>query len=189
MVLGGGQNVHRHGGRAQVIVEQAGSRRLQLIRAILGSGELTSVSTQQVMHAIPAWPGRLDQVRPGQLIQQSAAALKGGAGERGDRVRLKIGTGMQGRQPESAIGLGAQVPTRPGEHGPYRGTRVPVGVQQVQPSLLVGQFTGQVSERDDGVRGGKLGGHPKRQRQPRALISQHGRGGGVRVHPAANQCP
>ena len=39
--------------------------------------------------------GGLDQVRAGQHVQHAAACLQRGAGERGDRVRVEVGAGVQ----------------------------------------------------------------------------------------------
>jgi hypothetical protein len=47
----------------QVVVEQAGQRRPPLVLAVLGGGELAGVVAQQVVQAMPARSGGLDQVR------------------------------------------------------------------------------------------------------------------------------
>jgi hypothetical protein len=162
MPLGGEQGVHRSGGRVQVVVEQAGQRRPPLLFAVLVGGKLTGVGAQQVMHAVPARPAGLDQVRAGQLVKHVAGPLKGGAGERGRRIAVKIGAGMQAQQPEPAGGAGVQGQVRPGKHGPHGGARVPAGGQQVQPPLLISQFTDQVGERGGGPGHGELGPSGKR---------------------------
>jgi hypothetical protein len=64
MTLGREQHVHRGRGRAQVVVEQAGQRRLLLLAAVLIRGQRPGVGSQQVMQAVTARPGVPDQVRP-----------------------------------------------------------------------------------------------------------------------------
>ena len=71
VAFGGVQGVHRGGGGVQVVVEQAGQRRLLPV-LVMSSGELAGVGAQQVMNAMPARVGGLDQVYAGQLVKHSA---------------------------------------------------------------------------------------------------------------------
>ena len=140
---------------------------------------------------MPYRPGSAGWIRCARASTSSSwrACRSGGAGQRGGRVGVEVGAGMQAEQPERPGGVGVQVPVGPGEHRPHRGARVPAGLQQVQPLLLVGQLAGQVGQRHGRAGGGQLGGHPQRQRQPAALGGQlRGR---VRfgVHPCADQRP
>ena len=72
MAFGREQQVHRGGGRAQVVIEQPGQRRLMFPAAILIRGQSPGVGPQQVMQAVSARPGAPDQVRPHQRLQVSA---------------------------------------------------------------------------------------------------------------------
>jgi hypothetical protein len=147
------------------------------------------VAAEQVVHAVSDCSGVVDQVRAGQPVQQAARSLDSRAGEGGSRVGIDVEARVQAEQPERCGGVGAQVPARPGEHGPDRGARVAVGVQQVEPLLEAGQFCGQVVQGDGRAGDGQLGGYPQRQRQPRALVCQ-GRGRGrVGAGSRADQCP
>ena len=71
------QRVHRRRGGVQVVVEQAGQRCPPFGFGVRGRGELARVGAQQVMHAVPARAGGLDQVRPGQQVEQPACLLAG----------------------------------------------------------------------------------------------------------------
>jgi hypothetical protein len=171
------------------MVEQAGQRRPPLLRAVGGGGLLGCVGAKEVVHAVPARPGGLDQVRAGEQIKHRAGPFHRGGRERGGGVPLEAGAGVQAQQPERAGGTGVQVLVGPGEHRPHRGARIPARAQQVQPRLLVGQLTGQLGEGGGGAGDGELGGYPQRQRQPRAPLRQHLRRQGIGVQPVADQRP
>jgi hypothetical protein len=57
------RGVHRCRGGVQVVVEQAGERRILFLAAVAGACEFAGVGAQQVVHPVPAWLGRPDQVR------------------------------------------------------------------------------------------------------------------------------
>ena len=118
------------------------------------------------MQAIPARPGLLDQVRPDEQVQHRAGLPGGGAGERGDRVTVEVGAGLQAQQPERQGRHRVQVLVRPREHCPHPGSRISVSSQQVKPPPLVRQLTNQVGQGHAGTRSGEFGGHAQRQRQP-----------------------
>ena len=139
------------------------------------------------MHGVPARSGGLDQVSAGQHVKQAAGPLDGGAEERGGGVPIKIGTRVQARQPERPRGAGVEVPVGPGEHGSHRGVLIFARIEHVQPLLLILQLARQVGERAGRVHSGDLGGHPQRQRQPRAPRGQLRGGAGSGVNPAADQ--
>src|SRR5580693_742385 len=77
--FGRDEGVHGAGGDAQVVVEQAGQRGPLTIDAVFGGGELTGVGAQQVVHAVPAAAGRVDEVRAGQQGER-VLGLGGGDG-------------------------------------------------------------------------------------------------------------
>ena len=95
------------------MVEQAAQRRPPLLLAVLVSGLIGGVGAEQVVHAVTARPGGLDQVGAGQPVQQPASLPERGASERGGGVGVKIGAGVQPKQPEGTRGLVIQVPDRP----------------------------------------------------------------------------
>ena len=76
------------------MVEQAGQRRVLPV-LVMSSGELAGVGAQQVVHAVPARPGVLDQVRAGQRVQCALGLLDGRAGERGGGIAVKVKAGVQ----------------------------------------------------------------------------------------------
>ena len=171
----------------QVVIEQAGQCRLPFLLGVLGRGQVASVGAEQVMHVIAVRSRLLDQVRPGEQVQQRAYLPEGGAGERGGCVTVEVGAGVQAQQPESAGRRRGQVPVGPREHRPHPGPRISVSIQQVQPQLLICQLTGQVGQGHVRMRGGELSGYAQCQRQPRALRGQHLSRGGVGVDSPANQ--
>ena len=196
--FGRDEDVHGAGGDAQVVVEQAGHRGQLAARAVFGRGELTGVGAQQVVQAVPAGPDRVDEVRAGEQGERvlglgggdgGACAVGGAAGQRGDGVGVEIGTRVQADQPERPRGGGRQVPVGPGEHAADRGPLVAARVEQVKPPLLPRQLPRQFGQAAVRARGGQLGRHPQRQRQPRALGRQLGRRVGLGVDPVADQRP
>ena len=153
------------------MVEQPGQRHVLFFLAVAG-GEFAGVGAQQVVHTVPARPGRLDEVGASQRVQHPADLLEACAGERGGGVGLEVRARVQARQPKRTGGIGVQVAVGPGENRSHRGTGVTAGLQQVQPPLLVGQLRDEVGERDIRAGGGQLGGDSQCQRQPAALASQ-----------------
>lgn len=160
MAFGGKQDVHRRRGGVQVVVEEAGQCRALLLASLQAAGELAGVATEQVMHAIPARGGGLDQMRPGQHVQRPASLRHGRPGEGRGRVRLDVRAGMQAEQPEGLGVPGGEVASGPGEYGPHLRAGVPAGRQQVQPGAQVGELAGQLGQRGGRAAGGELGRHP-----------------------------
>ena len=130
------------------MIEQASERRFPVLLAAAVSSLIGGVGTEQVVHAVTAIPGGLDQVGPGKPVQQPASLPKRGVSERGGGVGVKVGAWVQPEQPESSRGLAIQMPDRPREHGPDRREPVPGSVEQIQPLLLAGQLRRDVRQRD-----------------------------------------
>jgi hypothetical protein len=187
--LGRVQGVHRDGGGIQVVVEQAGQRDPPFLLRVKAAGQFAAVGAQQIMQAVAARPGGLDQVRAVQLAKPAPGLRQAGPGERCGGVGVEVGPGVQAQQPERPGGTAVQVPVGPGEHRPHGGARIPAGIEQVQPLLLIGQPGGQLGERYGRAAHGELGGYPQGQRQAAALSRQ--RGGRVRliIDPPADQRP
>ena len=187
--LGRVQHIHRDHGDARVIVEQPADRRVPLGRGVLGRGQAGGVRAEQVVHAVPGGPRRMDQVGAGKRGEQDADLTQARAGQRGRCVGVEIRSGMQRREPEGAAGAVREVPDRPGEDGGDRGPGVAAGVEQIQPPLLVGQLVDQVGQRRGALRGGQLGGHPQCQWQPGALLREPAGRLRLRLDPPADQLP
>ena len=66
-----------------------------LLPGIRGGGELAGVAAEQVVHAVPARSGGLDQVRAGQHVERPAGLRYGRAGEGRGGVGLDVGAGVQ----------------------------------------------------------------------------------------------
>ena len=64
--------------------------------------------------------------------------LEGAARQRGGGICVQVGAEMQSDQAECPPGFGGQVPVGPGEDAPDGRAGVTVGIQQVQPPLLIG---------------------------------------------------
>src|SRR6185437_5640732 len=103
------QGTGHRGGGGQVMVEQAAERRPALLLAVLFGSLVGGVGTEQVVQAVTTGPGGLDQVGTGQPVQQAASLPERDAGERGGRIGVELGAGMQSKQPEGARGLVIQV--------------------------------------------------------------------------------
>jgi hypothetical protein len=102
----GVQGVHRGGGGGQVVIEQAGQRRPPVQLSVIVASPLSGVAAKQVMHAELAHPGRVNQVRAGRQVQQSAGRAGGRAGQGGGGVEVKVGAGVQAEEPERPGRLG-----------------------------------------------------------------------------------
>ena len=131
--LGRVQRVHRGGGGGQVVVEQAGQVAARASSSPFSVARLAGVGAQQVVHAVPAGAGGVDEVGPGELVEHAAGVVEAGAGQRGRGEGVHVGAGVQAEQPEHARGVGRQVLDRPGEHRGHGRARVAAGVEQVQP--------------------------------------------------------
>src|SRR5262249_47631560 len=108
--VGAEQSTCRDGGGGQVMVEQASQRRPSLLPAVLVSSLIGGVGAEQVVHPVAACPGGLDQVGTGQPVQQPASLPERGTGGCGGGICVKVGAGVQPKQPEGARGLVIQVP-------------------------------------------------------------------------------
>jgi hypothetical protein len=187
--LSGEQGVHCGGGGMQVPVEQAGQGRIAPLGSFLGGGLFARVTAQQVVHAVAVGARVVNQVGPGQAVQQLGRLRCVGVQERGGGVAVEVRPGMQRGEPESARGLGVQVPVRPRERGPYRSDLVPASVQDVQPALEIGQLRHQRSQWYGRTRYGEFGGHAQRQRQPTAAGGQGRARRRIVVGPGSDQFP
>ena len=76
----GVEGVDRGGGGCQVVVEQAGQRRPEFRFGALSAGLFGGVAAEQVVHAVPAGLGGVDQVGAGQPVKQLPSGSFGGAG-------------------------------------------------------------------------------------------------------------
>ncbi len=156
-------------------------------RADAGGDALDGVRTQQVVHRVPAWPGPLDQVSAGELIDQRPRLPQSGACERGHRVGVDVRTGMQSEQSEPARRVAGEVLAGPREHGTDGGAGVAGHVEQIEAALLVVQVREQVGRCHLRVGGGEFGGDPQRQRQALAALGERDGRRDVRVHARADQ--
>src|ERR1700744_2097494 len=77
-------------------------------RFAAGGGLFAGVGAEQVIHAVAVRARGLDQAGAGQSLERTSGLLRGGASQDRDRVGLKAGTGVQGRQAEGAGGGGGQ---------------------------------------------------------------------------------
>ena len=155
------QRVHRGGGGAQVIAEQAGQRHLPVVLGVADGGEFAGIGAQQIMHAVPARPGELSQVRAGQHIERALGLPDGAASQCSRGVAVKVQAGVQAQEPEQASGGRVEVPAGPGKHGPHGGPGIPRSVQQVQSPLVISKLAHQA--RPAGQRTGQ-----RRARRPPA---------------------
>ena len=127
------------------MVDQPGHCRPPIGLRVLG-GAFGRVGAQQVVHAVPAGAGRLNEVGTREYRKQPAAGGQVDVGQRGCRVVVAVVSGVQPQQAEHPCRGGVKAPIRPGEHRPYRGPVVRVSVEQVQPGALVGQLGHQLCE-------------------------------------------
>ena len=183
------ERIHRTGGGAEVIVIQAGQSRVRDNIAVMFRRELCGVGAQQVMHAVPARARLVDQVRPREQGKHIPCLRGGHAGQRGDGVGIEVRPGVQADQPEHKRRRGREPTVGPGEHAADRGALIAARVKQVKPSLLIGQLGGELVEPTVRARRGEFGGHPRRERQPRALPGKRRRRGRFGIHAAADQRP
>ena len=128
----------------------------------------------------------LDQARPGQHLEQAARLAGRFAGQRGHRVAVKIGAGVQAREPEEAGRRGVKLAEGPGERGPQVRRRIIAIGERVQagaPRKVAGDLRqGQVR-----LHGGPGRDHRQRQRQARARADDLLGRGGVGGQPGGAQ--
>lgn len=94
VLFGGNERVHRYCGGTQVMIEKAGQRSPSIPLAVLDGAEVGGVGPQQIMHAIPAGVGGLDQVCPGQEIEEVLGLVSAGVGEGGGSIWVQARAGM-----------------------------------------------------------------------------------------------
>ena len=109
--------------------------------------------------------------------------------ERRHGIAVDRDTRVQADEAERAGGLRIQALVGPGEHRADRGARICGRVQQIQPALLVSKLGHQVRQGCLRARGGQLGGHPQRERQPGTLPGQLGGSGRVGAGPGPDEVP
>ena len=110
------------------MVEQASQRCLPIRLTVVLKGLLDGVTAEQVVHAVAIGMSRVDQMRAGQLPQQSISRLWCRVRESGSGVRVSVWAGVKAEQPERSGRVGTQVPVGPGEHSPDRSAGVAIRV-------------------------------------------------------------
>ena len=82
-------------GGVPVVVEQPIQRRARAVLDLVPGGGVGGVGAGQVVEAIPSRHGFPHKVGLVQLLEQPARVRQGGVEQRGRRVRVEVGTGMQ----------------------------------------------------------------------------------------------
>jgi len=95
---------------------------------------------------------------------------------------------MDAEHPEHPGRRPAELPARPGEHGPQIGCYVP-GVQPIKPRLRVTQLGRQCGERQSWSAGRARGGNAQGERQSCAQVDQVGHLCGRAGDPVAAEAP
>ena len=109
MPLSRDQGVHGRCRSRQIVVEEAGQRGMPLAFGIPGGRQAGRVGAQQVMQAVAARAGAVDQVGTGEKLKRAAGLGGRDAGERGGGAGVKIGTRAQAQQAERPGRLVRQV--------------------------------------------------------------------------------
>ena len=151
------------------MAEQPGQRGPSLVRRVLGGGELAGIAAQQVMQPVPIRPGGLDHVCADEQVNRVPCLLERGAGDRCGGVQVEIWARVRADQPEPARGYRIQVPVGPREDRTHPRARITARLEQVKPPLA-DQFFSQGGEGNAGAGRRPFGGHPQRQREPRAPL-------------------
>jgi P-type Cu+ transporter len=89
--------------------------------------------------------------------RQTASALRGLAGLRPDRARLRGADGLEREVPLAEVGVGDRVIVRPGERIPVDG-RIEEGASEVDESLITGEGLPVAKAAGDRVTGGSVNG-------------------------------
>jgi hypothetical protein len=166
VALGGESGADRGHGGVQIVIKQARQSRLALVLAAWAGRELMRITTQQVVHAEPGRPGRLDHAPADQYVQQLPRLVRRGAGKGGDGVTVEAGARVQGRQAESPGGVGRQALIGPGEHRADVRGRIALIGETVQ-AWARGQVGGHLSQGQVRAHRGAGGDDAERQRQAR----------------------
>ena len=110
-------HVHGRAGRAAVVVEQAGQRRLPVAVGVVNCRQVAGVATDQVVQLVPAVDRLGDQMHAGQPVQQPGDLVRRAVGERRRGGGVGVGAGVQADDPERALLVGVEAPVRQGERG------------------------------------------------------------------------